>query len=109
MISPATPRTINSMFGEFNEADFVLSIHPADAATRGIADGVSVRVSNDRGELVVAARLDPDLRPGVVHLPKGVWFAPGRERTANVLCGPELSDLAGGATYNDATVDVARV
>jgi anaerobic selenocysteine-containing dehydrogenase len=109
LISPATPRTINSIFGESHGAAFVLSIHPGDAAARGIADGAQVRVVNHRAELTVTARLDADLRPGVVHLPKGVWLAPDRPLTANALCGPELSDLAGGATFNDATVDVVAL
>ena len=36
-----------------------------DAAARGIATGDAVRVWNDLGEVRVAARLTPDLRPGV--------------------------------------------
>lgn len=110
LISPATHRTINSMFGEFNGAAAEIGLHPADAATRAIADGDQVRVWNDLGEIVIPARVDADLCPGVVSIPKGLW---GRELpgglTANALTPDTLNDLAGGACFNDARVDVARM
>ena len=36
LISPATAKTINSMFGEFAPPPAVVSIHPDDAAPRGL-------------------------------------------------------------------------
>jgi anaerobic selenocysteine-containing dehydrogenase len=56
--------------------DPVISIHPADAATAGVAGGGPITVRNAHGECTGPARLDPSLRRGVVHVPHA-WDAPG--------------------------------
>ena len=48
------------------EGEMVVEMDPADAAPRGIADGDRVRVRNERGELMLAARVADGVRPGVV-------------------------------------------
>lgn len=53
-----------------------LSIHPEDAAERGIVDGDVVLVSNDRGETEAGAVVTSGVRRGVVVLPTGAWWAP---------------------------------
>ncbi len=53
-----------------------LSMHPQDAAARGIAAGSVVRVYNDRGTCLAGVRLDDGVRPGVVVLPTGAWYDP---------------------------------
>jgi anaerobic dimethyl sulfoxide reductase subunit A len=51
-----------------------LTMNPLDAAQRGIAGGDVVRISNDRGEGIVTARLSREVMPGVVILPEGIWM-----------------------------------
>jgi biotin/methionine sulfoxide reductase len=53
-----------------------ITLHPDDAAARGIADGDLVRVLNDRGACLAAARLSDRIRRGVVRLSTGAWFDP---------------------------------
>jgi biotin/methionine sulfoxide reductase len=53
-----------------------ITIHPEDAAARGIADGDLLRVFNDRGACLAAARLSDRIRRGVVRLSTGAWFDP---------------------------------
>ncbi|MBX9945196.1 MAG: molybdopterin-dependent oxidoreductase [Reyranella sp.] len=53
-----------------------VTLHPADATARGIADGDLVRVFNDRGACLAAARLSDRIRRGVVRLSTGAWFDP---------------------------------
>jgi anaerobic selenocysteine-containing dehydrogenase len=107
LLSPATDKTINSIFGEFNLPIARLHLHPRDAAARGIADGAVVRVYNDRGEVLVHASVSDDVRPGVVILPKGLWRAATLNgSTATALAPDHLSDLGAGACYNDARVEV---
>ncbi|HTN81284.1 MAG TPA: molybdopterin dinucleotide binding domain-containing protein, partial [Acidimicrobiales bacterium] len=110
LITPATHRTINSMFGEFNAAEACVRVHPDDAAPRDVGDGDIVRMWNDLGSIEVVARIDADLRPGVVSMPKGLWRrdVPGG-LTANALVPDSLNDLAGGACFNDARVEIERV
>jgi anaerobic selenocysteine-containing dehydrogenase len=109
LISPATSKTISSTFGQLVRGHIPLEIHPGDAATRGIASGDEVRVWNDLGEVRVAARLNPDLKPGVVLLPKGMWSHNTLSgTTSNALSPDTYTDLGQGACFNDARVEVAR-
>ncbi len=48
-----------------------LSMHPDDAAALGLADGQSVVVANEWGEIDTVVELDPDLMPGVVAMVHG--------------------------------------
>jgi anaerobic selenocysteine-containing dehydrogenase len=110
LISPATGRTISSTFGQFLRNPVPLEIHPQDAAARGIASGEAVRVWNDLGEVRVMARLNPDLRPGVVFLPKGLWsHSTLSGNTANALSPDSYTDLGQGACFNDARVEVEKI
>ena len=71
--------------------------------------GDIVRVWNDQAALEVPCRIDAGLRDGVVVLPKGLWrrHVPGG-LTANAFAPDTIDDLAGGACFNDARVEVAR-
>ena len=51
-------------------------INTADAAARGIADGQTVRVFNERGATVLPARVTDRIAPGVVSIKEGAWFTP---------------------------------
>jgi anaerobic selenocysteine-containing dehydrogenase len=109
LLSPASTRTINSIFGE-RPAEPKAHLHADDAAARGIADGAMVRVFNERGSVVVSARLDGEARPGVVVITKGDWsrnFPAANGLSVNVLTTDDIDPLAGGACFNDTRVDVA--
>lgn len=110
LISPASSRTVSSSFGQLYRDTVALRIHPDDAAPRRIRTGDEVRVTNDLGEVRCPARVSRDLRPGVVELPKGLWSHHTLNgATSNALCPEALTDLGGGATFNDARVEVAKV
>ncbi|HEX4493280.1 MAG TPA: molybdopterin-dependent oxidoreductase [Acidimicrobiia bacterium] len=108
LISPSSPKTINSMFGEFDGPEAVVRVHPDDASPRALVDGAMVRVFNELGAVELPVRFDADLRAGVVSIPKGLWCRATKSGlTANALTPDSLSDLAGGATFNDARVEIA--
>ncbi|HYS06523.1 MAG TPA: molybdopterin-dependent oxidoreductase [Candidatus Dormibacteraeota bacterium] len=107
LISPATDKTISSTLGEFNHDDVRLQMHPEDAAPRRLREGQPVRVHNDLGEVVVPLRLNPDVRPGVVYLPKGIWNRHTKNgRVGTALVPDTVSAVSGGACFNDARVEV---
>jgi len=112
IISPPARNFLNSTFVNVaslrdTEGEPSLQIHPADAAARGITDGVRVRVFNDRGELRLAARVTDRARPGVV-VALSIWWkklaADGRN--ANELTGQALTDIGRGPTFYDCRVEV---
>ena len=86
-----------------------LELHPLDAMARGITSGDVVRVWNGLGEVRVLARLNADLRPGVVFLPKGLWSHNTLSgNTSNTLVPDTYTDLGEGACFNDARVEVEK-
>jgi anaerobic selenocysteine-containing dehydrogenase len=108
LISPATEKTISSTLGELRERAAVLHIHPDDAAPRGIEQGDPVRAFNGLGELHCPANVTADIRPGTVSFSKGVWRKNTYNgSTSNALAPDSLTDLGGGACFNDARVQVA--
>ena len=110
LISPASDRTISSTLGELHTPRVPVEMHPSDAASRGITDGAAVRVFNGSGEVRCPARLDERIRPGVVFLPKGLWsHNTDNGATASALAPDTLTDLGGGACFNDARVEVEQV
>ena len=61
------------------------------------------------GAVECLAEVSDDVRPGVAVLSKGLWSRHTRNGyTANALAPDRLTDLGGGATFNDARVQVAR-
>ncbi|RXZ53950.1 dimethyl sulfoxide reductase subunit A [Senegalimassilia faecalis] len=48
-------------------------MNPADAESRGIKDGDTVKVFNDRGEIRILAKVTPRAMPGHVFIPQGSW------------------------------------
>lgn len=110
LISPSTEKLISSSLGELLLQEQPLGIHPDDARARGIAEGDGVRVWNELGEVVTHAHLDARLRPGVLQMHKGLWSHHTRNgATSNALAPDTLTDRAGGACFNDARVEVARL
>jgi len=110
LISPANDRMINSVLGELETREAELEVNPLDARARGIAAGGGVRIYNDLGEVRCRARLSERIRPGVVSLPKGTWRRSFRSGTsATALVSDDLSEIGGGACFNDARVEVEAV
>lgn len=52
-------------------------INPVDAAARSIAENDLVHIFNDRGRILIPARVTSRIAPGVVAVPQGAWAAPG--------------------------------
>jgi anaerobic selenocysteine-containing dehydrogenase len=110
LISPATEKTVSSTLGELRERAGVLQMNPADAQARGLGQDDPVRVFNERGEVHCPVALNRDMRPGTVALPKGLWKkSTYNGATSNALVPDTLTDLGGGACFNDARVQVASL
>ena len=110
LISPASDRTISSTLGELSRTDVKLLMHPADARARGLADKDLVRVFNELGEVHCEISISPIMRAGTVCLPKGLWRRSTRNGfTATALAPDTLTDIGGGACFNDARVQVASL
>jgi anaerobic selenocysteine-containing dehydrogenase len=109
LISPASDRTISSMLSELPRPEVRLLMHPDDAGDRDLKDGDAVRIYNAAGEVRCHVQVGSWIQPGTVALPKGLWRKhTANGYTANVFAPDTLSDLGGGACFNDARVNVEK-
>jgi anaerobic selenocysteine-containing dehydrogenase len=110
LISPASERTVSSTLGELTRPPVVLDMHPDDAAARELEENEIVRMFNERGEVRLPIRVTPLVKRGTVAMPKGVWRRHVRNGfTSNALVPDTLTDLGGGACFNDARVQIEKV
>ncbi len=109
--------------GDFSQSTKVkgrepMRIHPADAASRGIATGDVVRVFNDRGSCLAGAVVTDTVRPRVVQLSTGAWYDPIDPADPDAMCvhgNPNVltfdrgtSKLAQGCSGQHCLVNVER-
>jgi anaerobic selenocysteine-containing dehydrogenase len=109
LITPASDKRITSTFGGLSASDDapVLEMHPDDAAARALIDGQRVRVWNDAGEVFLPLRVTAAVRPGVVCSEKGAWLRTScNGQTVSALAPAHKADIAEGACFNDARVEV---
>ncbi len=109
LITPASSKRISSTFGQSDRSRARVVIHPVDAERRSLQSGDRVRIYNDLGEVCCQVEVSDRVRPGVVELPKGLWKHHTENGwTSNALIAAELTDLGGGAIFNDVPVEVER-
>ena len=102
---------LNSSFAnvpsvEAMEEPGLLEMDPSDAQARGISNGDKVRVFNHRGEIVLKARVDGAVQPGVVSARLN-WakHTPGFQ-SINALTSEKLADMGNSATFYSVLVEV---
>jgi anaerobic selenocysteine-containing dehydrogenase len=88
------------------EESGLLEISAADAGSRGIAEGDTVRVFNRRGDIQLKAKINGAVQTGVVCA-KLAWakLSPGGQNI-NVLTSQKLTDLGNSATFYSVLVEV---
>ena len=98
---------INSLRRAAREPEVLL--HPADAERRGIVVGMPVTVHNDRGAFLATARVEPNIREGVVWAPS-VWWGKlaGDGANANQTTSQRVTDLGNGPVFYDNQVEVSQ-
>ncbi|HVA83763.1 MAG TPA: molybdopterin oxidoreductase family protein [Candidatus Binataceae bacterium] len=115
IISPKSHAFLNSCYANLPHqrriaGDPAVTIHPADAAQRGIAESRVVRVFNDRGSFEALAHLSDAVRQGVVVAPLGYWrkFSKSSRSngTVNAVNSSVLADLGNAPTFSDNLVEV---
>ena len=90
---------------EMEEAG-LLEMSTSDAQARGIADGDRVRVFNRRGDILLKAKVDGAVQPGVVCA-RLEWANLSPEgKNINVLTSEKLTDLGNSATFYSVLVEV---
>jgi anaerobic selenocysteine-containing dehydrogenase len=114
MISPPARNFLNSTFVNVmslrdTEGEPYLDIHPQDAHVRGILNGDMVRTFNDRGSMIMKARITDKTRAGLV-VGLSIWWKKyaGDGKNANELTSQRLTDMGRAATFYDVLVQVEK-
>src|SRR5215472_1136409 len=84
----------------------LLEMNAADAQARGIREGDPVRVFNHRGEILLKARVDGRVGPGVVAARLSWAKLSPTHRNINVLTSEKLTDMGNSATFYSVLVEV---
>jgi molybdopterin guanine dinucleotide-containing S/N-oxide reductase-like protein len=87
----------------------LLEISAPDARARGIENGDRVRVFNRRGDILLKARVDGKVQPGVVSASLN-WakMTPGYQ-SINSLTSEKLTDMGNSATFYSVLVEVEKI
>ncbi len=88
------------------EESGLLEMSASDARTRGIANGDQVRVFNRRGDILLKAKVDGAVQPGVVCAQLSWAKLAPQGRNINVLTSEKLTDLGNSATFYSVLVEV---
>jgi len=110
LLTCKTRDRIHSQFGNLSmiqEVDRprVLDIHPDDARARGLEEGELARIWNERGATRAPVRLNPGIRPGVVHVIEGRCV--DGDPWMNRVTDDGVTDMGHGATFYECLVEVA--
>jgi len=84
-------------------------LHPAEAASRGLRDGQSVRLKNDLGAVSLRLLVADEVQPGVVLVPGQRPDEEAEAGTVNMLCADGYTDIGAGATYQSTWLEVTGV
>ena len=114
MISPPARNFLNTTFVNVmslrgTEGEPYIDIHPHDAQIRNIVNGDMVRAFNDRGSMLMKARVTDKAREGMV-VALSIWWKKYASdgKNANELTSQRLTDMGRAATFYDVLVQVEK-
>jgi anaerobic selenocysteine-containing dehydrogenase len=110
LITPSSSKRTNATFGGGAASDGVevVEINPHDAAAAAISEDALVKLGNDKGSVILKAKLTDAVAPGVLYSPKGTWLRTSDTgQTVNALIDADMkTDIVDGACYHETFVDL---
>jgi anaerobic selenocysteine-containing dehydrogenase len=111
LVTPKTHLFLNSTFANQRrqhgaQPEPYVVVSPADADARGVDDGATVRVFNERGAFACRARVSDDARAGVLVAPMGWWRADYPDGLGAQATTSQALSSAEAPTFNDNRVEM---
>jgi anaerobic selenocysteine-containing dehydrogenase len=111
IISPKSHGFLNSCYANMEnkikgQGEQSVLIDATDAQSRGIKQGDTVRVFNDRGAFEGVAIITDDVSSGIVVATLGYWRQLNKG-TVNCISSAEFVDMGHAPTFSDNLVEVA--
>lgn len=116
LISPPGAVVVNTTMGNVPSiiklagGEPTILVHPIDADTFGVTDGMTIEVTSRYGAILRKAVVTQDTKQGVV-ISVGQWWpklSPDK-KSLNDLTSERLTDLGGGSTFGNVAVGIAPV
>ena len=112
LLTPASPWELNSIYGNASRKDDkqgkpTVLMNPEDARVRSLADGDTVSLFNDTGEIKLLLSVSSEVLPGVAVSYKGRW--PKRTSTnsnINILNPGHKADMGASSAVHGIEVSV---
>jgi anaerobic selenocysteine-containing dehydrogenase len=114
ILSPASLWQMNSSYGNDRLIQKRLgppsvTLHPDDAAERGVAEGDNVVLANETGRLPLAVKISTITQPGIGIVHKGRWpGASAGDANINILVSGRKSDIAESTTVHGTEASLIR-
>jgi anaerobic selenocysteine-containing dehydrogenase len=112
LLSPASQWTMNASFSNDRKVRgrlgvITVTVHPTEAARRGLVAGDPVRVTSDDGALTVQLQVGGGVPEGVALIPKGRWptHEPGGANV-NVLTMSRRTDMGESTAIHGTLVRI---
>jgi anaerobic selenocysteine-containing dehydrogenase len=115
LLSPASSFTLNDSFANVAKlarraGPPTVTLHPSDAAARGLQVDDEVLMSNETGSLKLQVRLSDDVPPGVALSHKGRWPRQEPEgANVNVLNPGRKTDIGENSCVHSVEVALTRL
>jgi anaerobic selenocysteine-containing dehydrogenase len=114
VVSPASQWLLNSSYGNDPKIQkrlgpATVTLHPRDAAERGLAEGSAVVLINEIGRLPLAVAISEITQPGVAIVHKGRWpqTSPGNANINALVLGRK-SDMGESTTVHGTEAELIR-
>ena len=115
LITPPNHFFLNSTFANISSLKIkanepFLEINPTDAKKLEINDEDIVKIENERGCVLIKAKIIDSVLPGVV-VSAGLWWKEDYKNQSgvNALTSDDLSDIGGGATFFSTFVKINKI
>ena len=110
LISTSHPAFLHSQFFNIKPIQPYITISPSDSLKRGgIKDGDKVRVFNEKGSLILPAKVSENVPEGVIWTFRSPWVSLSNDKkNVNVLTNDDFQKSSYGSTFNSTFVDVEK-